>query len=534
MKANLLKISALAIVVGLAAVACKKAETDVDAPVLTITASSTTFSNNAATATLSLSAASSKDVAVSLEATGSLAQAVTFTKDVTIAAGSVSLPVDVTVNPDGLAAGTYAVEIAIAKANGAEISSSAKSVTFNLTVEDDAPVEINMDAPASFTDGAAVLKLYSSAEPAAAVTVTLSVLASSTIPAANVTMETSVVIPAGSSDDVEVPVTVDESTLAAGNYVFDVEIASVSDNAVIGSKKSASIALTIKAPNYRSEWKGDLYQASYEQNGKKYGVITTSGFADEEYYDMFYAKASDVGDIDKLDFAALISANAASLKNAYEYYEGKYAYTDFLYNGNNYWLVDEVTEEGDYVVFFVGYETNGRPTMDYGYDTFTYSVVTYTEKTNWDVEYQPDTDTGDANYPVAIVVTACDDDYFALGVYQAGAIATYGVETILNDATSNIASYVGQGYSLDVLANYSIVGKAVPWVCGYKASLLGTTYEYVIVGLNAEGKPNGNYFAKTISIPAASTESLAPKKASSADATEYFGIRSFGERIRIR
>lgn len=367
MKANLLKISALAIVVGLAAVACKKAETDVDAPVLTITASSTTFSNNAATATLSLSAASSKDVAVSLEATGSLAQAVTFTKDVTIAAGSVSLPVDVTVNPDGLAAGTYAVEIAIAKANGAEISSSAKSVTLSLTIEGDAAIEVNMDAPASFTDGAAVLKLYPSEAPEVDITVTLALGTqvkadgATLIAESALTFSKTVTLPAGSDADVEVPVTVDMDVLGPGLNEAVITIASVSEGVEIGDKNEAHITVEgyIQANN-RTDW-------SVVYNGTQDGldnVAYTVGSETQNWYAFYFAKGFVATNFE--DMTEFVRYMAYEEINPYvgtdEAYTVRKGNTTLKYNR---------FPVGAYEFFLLGADADGYLTGDYATTSIT-------------------------------------------------------------------------------------------------------------------------------------------------------------------
>ena len=362
MKANFWKISALVIVAGLAAVACKPEKVETQ-PVVTITASSTSFASNSATVNINLSAASTKAVGVKLDATGNLASALTFNKDVAVAAGSTSLPVTITANSDGLAPGSYSAEIAIVSATGAEVSTTAKSVTLTLTVAEPEPeiVKVNMDSPAEFADGKAVLKLYPDAAPEKDITVTLAVgtkvsaEGATLIPESALTFNKTATIPAGSDADVEVAVSVDVNALESGLNEAVIVISNVSEGGEIGDKSEAHITTSglIKATN-RTDW-------TITYNGTQGGYDIVSyivGSETQKWYAFYYTKGEVAAYFDSMD--EYVRYMAYEEVNPYVGTEDAYTVRTGDVN-----LRYNPFAVGEYEFFLLGADADGYITGDY-------------------------------------------------------------------------------------------------------------------------------------------------------------------------
>jgi len=170
MKTNLWKVAVAAVAAIAVLVGCTKNDTpSSSSPKATLTAGSA-FSNGSVTLTVALSAAASADVTVNLGVSGTVPEAkLTWNPTVTIAKGSKSADVKVTVNTDGIAAGDYSAKFAIVSVSGAEKGSPAEA-TVALKVEEVATTpEVNISAyDAEFADGAATLTLALSSAAARA------------------------------------------------------------------------------------------------------------------------------------------------------------------------------------------------------------------------------------------------------------------------------------------------------------------------------------------------------------------------------
>ncbi len=151
MKTHFLKIIALVATAATVILSCDKQKTGKNLTV-SISADEQFAEDNTAEVTLSMSDASTKAVIVSLTTVGSALPGttvlpyanITVPATATIAAGSTSARIPVTLNPAGLAAGTYSIGIQILSASGAQVSKDkslvyVKAVTNGYGGEGDSP-----------------------------------------------------------------------------------------------------------------------------------------------------------------------------------------------------------------------------------------------------------------------------------------------------------------------------------------------------------------------------------------------------------
>lgn len=290
-------------------------------------------------------------------------------------------------------------------------------------------------------------------------------------------------------------------TIAQG--VYDIVLYPTEFKAVFSEVETPP---SVIEPVYRPDWSGSLYMPSYTStDGDNYAVIKTEGFADTDYYDMWYFPVPAEG-VAGLDIEACIAESKDAIDEAYAYYNGKYDYTDFLYYGESYWLVyPEVTEPGDYVVFFVGYNADGSLTYNYGYSTFSYEEtptvdVTANLRSDWFAKWDG-WDAGHEGETFWVSGSAPGADYVFAQWYTDEEIAEFfgDINGMVAEYASQVQDLVSQGYSpsafLDAVASDGT----------FEVSL--DTYDEVgpvnvyILGFSADGSCPGDYGVSEVVIP---------------------------------
>lgn len=270
--------------------------------------------------------------------------------------------------------------------------------------------------------------------------------------------------------------------------------------------KAVFSPVSSNGPVFRSDWSGSLYMASYTaESGDKYAVIETTGFADTEYYDMWYVTLPAEG-LANLDAAALLAKSKSDIDEAYNYYKGEYPYTDFLYNGEDYWLVyPEITESGEYVVFFVGYNTDGSLTNDYGYSTFSYTApdvvdVTANLREDWYAQWDG-WDPGNEGEYFWVTGSAKGADYIYAEWFTDDEIEEYygDINGMVSDLATQVRDYVAEGKSLeDALYPVDADGSFESYLDTYEE--VGPVNVYII-GFSADGTCVGDYGVSEVVIP---------------------------------
>ena len=119
--------------------------------------------------------------------------------------------------------------------------------------------------------------------------------------------------------------------------------------------------------------------------------------------------------------------------------------------------------------------------------------------TDWNVEYQPNTDTGDEEYPDAVVVTACTAPYFTVSIFNNGVVTDANIEDVLDYIASDYEGYIQAGYSIDVLVAYGAVGNSVPFLTSWKDLAGSGPLDVVVCGIDGTtGSATGHYCYKSI------------------------------------
>lgn len=276
-------------------------------PTVSITADQSFAEDNTAKLTLTLSAASSSDIKVTLaKATpqdGYSELTADYDKNITIKAGETSVKVDVEADVFGLQAGSYQAAIKIASATGAKVADNA--VAYISYVYEYKPT-VDLYADAQFAgDKTAKLQVKLAKAIDKDVVVTL---ADGEGSEAVMTYNKTVTVPAGQTEaEIEVTVEVPEG-LEPGVYPGIITIASI-ENGVAGNASSVTINLAypfgvnITIDGVFDDWNNPNVQTWTLPDGQVlYERIKKISFAANEKYVYMYAEFVD-------DFSWPISSN---------------------------------------------------------------------------------------------------------------------------------------------------------------------------------------------------------------------------------
>ena len=151
---------------------------------------------------------------------------------------------------------------------------------------------------------------------------------------------------------------------------------------------------------------------------------------------------------------------------------------------------------GETNVYVIGLDAQGNIIGGYGKSPieipeYVEEPIDFVERTDWAVAYDATVDTGDADYPYAVVTTACDAVYYVVEVYPEG----YWEDSELDEICEDAMYYV-DNYGLDACLEAGVAFDSVPGV--YTVSKLKNGYEAYIFGLNEYGKPTGEWHMAVI------------------------------------
>jgi hypothetical protein len=339
---------------------------------VSISASSDKFTDGKVTLNLALSDKSSSDVTATLDASGSIpAAALSFEKSVSIAAGSTSASVPVTLDASALKAGSYETTFTLVSANGAKVDDTKKDCKVSITVEekepepepDPIPVVSISASDDEFTDNVATFTLALDVAGKTDISVDFAVGAVegyTAIPAEAMSFENPAVIPAGTTSKV-VTITLDPSQLAVGENWAMISIASVSEKATVGDKKSFYVMATaeLKAQEV-PEWKLSYAGREAATNGNVYDWVQVEGWTGEFYGVVLY----DDGILDD----PTVNGDVTVLMKEYEeevvYYNNYYPLDQILRNQATYTNF-KLLDPGTYDVFLFDFTSSAKVTGKY-------------------------------------------------------------------------------------------------------------------------------------------------------------------------
>lgn len=363
---------------------CQQKENgSVAAPTLGISAASTEFSNGKATVTLTLSAAASADVKVTLEAKGTLADKATFEKNPVIPAGVSSQSVEITVPADAKGA----LIVSIAAASGANVGTS---YSVSLTASGSAQTaSVELDYSNFNDEGKATLTAILSKKLSADVVLTIGLdenvsEGATAIPASNLTYGTTLTIPAGETEAAMEVTIKDMELLASGVneahfFISKAEGAELSKNVSV----MVSYTVTVIQPQRIPYWFVN-YNGKYDYQGQTLEYLFVSAFVNNPYTEYFYQTviSSDyyylavfteeelnefVNEEGQIDMAVLLKTIEKGV-NAYCEAQGK-KITDVLSTTPGGTLYSEL-EDGEYYIFIVDFTENGKVTGNFGISSF--------------------------------------------------------------------------------------------------------------------------------------------------------------------
>ena len=367
-------------------------------PTVSLTAETTSFSDNTAFVKVLLSAKTNHDVTATL-ATGKndLGSHVSFDKSVVISAGSSSKSVPVTlVDADDIAEGTYEVEILLSSATGADVSGTANRAVISHKANDNRPTVSISDYSAEFTDGAAEIKLSLDHAASKPISVEFEVGTEATegqaIPAIALTFDNPVTIEAGKTE-ATVAVSLNGAGLSGLNQAI-ILLKGVSDNAIASTIENAAY-ITYDAPmvaRLRNDWSveylGDMI-LTYTIDGETVKVPVDGIDAKVVNYDGGFVfgifPAGYIGDgEDQYPVETYLLYQTGRYQEFVEWYnktyKKEYDMTDFTFyftkDSEYFFHTDPETDEplrysGDYELYLIAVDTDGNPLGDYTVSSFT-------------------------------------------------------------------------------------------------------------------------------------------------------------------
>lgn len=253
-------------------------------------------------------------------------------------------------------------------------------------------------------------------------------------------------------------------------------------------------------PNWTAAWdgwcegeEGEYYWVVGSAAGAAYVVVDS--YTDEElekYHD---------GSV-----ANMLNTTQTSLSG----YLDNYTLEDLAYYG----VINEVASDGSFesslstyditgptYIYIIGLDAAGNVLNDYGKSEveipeYVEEPIEWSERTDWALNYDATVDTGDTTYSQAVVVTACDADYFVTTIWEAGSSQEYTLDEIGADALYYVTLYGAYGYTVDDLVEYEIVHNSVPAVEGWKG--LENGMEAFVFGITSAGKLTGEWHMEVL------------------------------------
>jgi hypothetical protein len=371
MKVSFFKSAVLVLGVVAMLSACKR-EKAADV-LVSLGSSSTSFANGQAELVVSLSGKSTSAVSATISAAGTLpTSALSFNGNVSIAAGSTQASVPVTVNTDGLEAGSYEAVFTIASVSGAQLNASKSSVTLGVTVEAPAPVPSVVTISSydeEFTEGKATITLGLDKASANDVKVTFELQTEyegyNVLGADALSFENPVTIPAGELTK-SVVVTVDESKVVPGDNLAGITIASVEGGDKGTTKLTAWISITGALVAEEVEgWSVSYDSREAATNGTVYDWILVQGWTGEYFDVAIYAEGALA--YFKNDMLALMQYRHDNYAGKYI---GQYTIDQVLYSKAGY-VNFSLLDPGNYEVYLIDYKADGTFTGKYAKNVFT-------------------------------------------------------------------------------------------------------------------------------------------------------------------
>ncbi len=145
-------------------------------------------------------------------------------------------------------------------------------------------------------------------------------------------------------------------------------------------------------------------------------------------------------------------------------------------------------------VYIIGFDAQGNCLGDYGKSSVTIpepDPINWVERTDWAGNYDASVDTGEADYPLGLVITACDADYFITTVLDAGTLEAEGIDYAAEDAL-----YYIQNYGFATVLEAGLIHTSVPATEAWKN--LSNGDEFYIFGVTDTGELTGEYHMETL------------------------------------
>ena len=121
----------------------------------------------------------------------------------------------------------------------------------------------------------------------------------------------------------------------------------------------------------------------------------------------------------------------------------------------------------------------------------------WTDRTDWDIYFDPEAETGSEYYTQAVVVTACDADYFTIHIGEAGEMERLGIARIGLDEFERIQRYFNY-FTLEKMLEFGFLYSSAYLPCIEEAQGLVDGVELTIIGFDSDFNLTKEYHTDTV------------------------------------
>ena len=217
-----------------------------------------------------------------------------------------------------------------------------------------------------------------------------------------------------------------------------------------------------------------------------------------------------------------IGSEIANIQSGFEYYQDMYTYEEYMSK-----ITDPVAEDGSFTMnvypspdeswlyLFFGLDENYNFLPGYAYgkgvlvfpsrdadpieteDPEHLDDSEWTDRTDWDIYFDPEADTGSEYYNQAVVVTACDADYFIVHIGEPGEMEKLGIARIGQDEYERLQKNFNY-FSLEQMLEFGFLYSSAYLPCVQAAKDLVDGVEMTIIGFDADFNLTKEYHTDTV------------------------------------
>ena len=234
----------------------------------------------------------------------------------------------------------------------------------------------------------------------------------------------------------------------------------------------------------------------WEKEGKSFYIAGKAPGAKYVYCEWYYD--DEIDEYYNGSTTTLVNAFGSEVADMvyYEYTPDLIGLAEVDADGNFEFVISTYSCESPFPVYIIGFDADGKVLAEYGLaeiETPEVEPIEWSERTDWAGNY-------DEDYPDAIVVSACDAEYYLVEIYASGSLDYYGLDYLGEDVV-----YWVNAYGVETCIEYGYAFDSVPGVYPFGNAYYGAKngMEVYIFGIDENGSLTGEYHMEILTgIPA--------------------------------